>query len=210
MRTMIGILRIFTLPLVSAIVIALVLRENCFRLFSIPSESMEPALSSGDHVAVTPYRSLFRQHEPQRGDVVVFRRHGTFFVKRVIAAPGDLIEVRDNRVRVNGRALHEPYLAGRVDTPGATLTLVPAAEYFVMGDQRGDSVDSRDWGTLPREAIWGRARLIFWSDGGRRTITEPAVAESTQPSTGSARRIRWQRIGASLDAWKKPLDQISR
>lgn len=205
MGTMIGIIRIFTLPLIGAIVIALMLRENCFRLFSIPSESMAPALSGGDHVAVTPYRSLFWQDEPQRGDVIVFRRHGTYFVKRVIGAPGDLVEVRDNRVRVNGRALPEPYLAGRIDTPGATLTLVPAAEYFVMGDQRADSVDSRDWGTLPRDAIWGRARLIFWSDGGRSGMNEPAVAESSQPSTGRARLVRWQRIGASLDAWKKPL-----
>jgi signal peptidase I len=123
-------------PLLIAVVLAFAVR-GAVRIYSIPSRSMAPTLEAGDHIAVTPYRT----DTPARGDVIVFRSpaNGEVVVKRIVGFPGDLMDTR----------------AGRL--------VVPAGCYFVVGDNRGDSHDSRHWGPLPAHLVLGRARLILWS-----------------------------------------------
>jgi signal peptidase I len=172
--------------------------------FEIPSSSMENTLLIGDHVFVDrmmlaprtkwagpliPYRN------PKRGDIVVFMspaQPGLYLVKRLIAAPGDRLHLRDGVVYVNGEAQKEPYVKrvggylGYRDefpaippseadglTPEWHLTLdahvkqgelvVPENSYFMMGDNRNNSFDSRYWGFVPQENIIGRPMFIYWS-----------------------------------------------
>ena len=152
-------LRLIIEPIVLAVVLALVAR-GFVHLYSIPSSSMTPALAPGDHILVTSY---LNSGEPQRGDVVVFRRGDTVLVKRIIATQGELIASRLGRVSIGGRALPEPYVAEQGTTGAINPQIIPHDCYFVMGDNRTSSLDSRSWGVLPRSAIIGRARMVFWS-----------------------------------------------
>jgi signal peptidase I len=148
-------------PLAIAIALGMTVRA-AVHIYAIPSESMAPTLTTGDQIVVTRYfRSV-----PERGDVIVFQSPvtpGELMVKRVIAGPGELIDSRLGRVRISGYTLSEPYVL-RVATTGAVQTqLIPADSYFVMGDNREDSSDSRSWGVVPRSNVIGRARLVLWS-----------------------------------------------
>ena len=151
--------RLIIEPIVLAVALALVVR-GFVHLYTVPSTSMAPTLTPGDHIIVTPYAS---GAQPQRGDVIVFRRGDTTFVKRVIAAQGDLIEARLGRVIVGGHALAEPYVAQQAATGAIDAQIIPHDCYFVMGDNRATSLDSRSWGVLPRSAVVGRVRMVLWS-----------------------------------------------
>ena len=108
--------------------------------------------------------SLFAFHPPRRGEVVIFRFPRDLsrdFVKRVIGVPGDTIEIRRGRVFVNGEELVEPYIA-RLDQRTLEPLAVPPESYFVLGDNRVASSDSRDWGTVPATNIVGRAWVSYW------------------------------------------------
>lgn len=160
-------------PLLLGVVLAVAAR-GAVRFYSIPSGSMEPTLRAGDHILVTPYHSAL----PQRGDVVVFhapadRREQ--LVKRIVAVPGDLIETRDGRLAICGHTVAEPYVLRQGCTNAVPPQIVPADSYYVLGDNRTDSFDSRAWGILPRQLIVGRARLVLWSSAGR-TMAETASA----------------------------------
>ena len=155
-------LRLVIEPLIIAIVLALSVRA-ALRLYVIPSSSMAPALVPGDHIVVTPYRF---GSKPVRGDVIVFRSTqgvDELLIKRVIGTPGDLVETRGGRVIVRGHAMPEPYVAAQATTGFIAAQIVPADSYFVLGDNRTDSLDSRSWGMLPRDLVVGRARMILWS-----------------------------------------------
>ena len=148
-------------PLVVAVALAFVVRA-ALRIYTIPSASMVPTLEAGDHIVVTPY--LFR--EPRRGEVIVFRSlsdPNELVVKRVIGLPGDLIDAHLGKVRLGGHALAEPYLLQPASSGAFEAQIVAPDAYFVMGDNRAASLDSRQWGALPRVRIVGRARLILWS-----------------------------------------------
>jgi signal peptidase I len=176
------LLRSLTTPLLIGIAGAVVVRLFVLQFFAIPSASMAPTLLPGEQVAVTPYSAPWRS-EPARGDVVVFRsvdRPGEFLVKRVIALPGDHVEIRRGFVRLNGRALAEPYLASRSGNADVPPEIVPAGCVWVLGDNRGDSADSRRWGFLPREQIVGRARVTL--PGGRVAAPQAEAAERRQGS----------------------------
>jgi len=117
-----------------------------------------PFLDAGDH----PQRFLFRS--PKRGDVVVFRfprDPDRDFIKRVIAVPGDTVEVVDGAVFVNGKQLADDYITnpGKYDTP---KQVVPNGQYFVLGDNRGSSYDSHEWGFVPEDNIIGQAMVSYW------------------------------------------------
>ena len=158
--------RLVAEPILVAVVLAFLVRAS-MRIYLIPSSSMTPTLSAGDHIVVTPYHGGF----PERGDVVVFRSPvaGTeLSVKRVIAVPGDLIDTEEGRVRIGGRALEESYLATSGGSGPIPPQVVPAGFVFVMGDNRGDSFDSRHWGLLSKQLVAGRARFVLWSSGVRR------------------------------------------
>src|SRR3954466_5834644 len=155
-------LRLAIEPLAIAIVLAFGVRA-ALRLYVIPSSSMAPTLVPGDHIVVTPYRF---GKKPSRGDVIVFRSPRAadeLMIKRIIGTPGDLVETRAGRVIVCGHALPEPYVAAQAASGAISPQIIPADSYFVLGDNRADSLDSRSWGVLPREAVVGRARMVLWS-----------------------------------------------
>lgn len=166
---------------VLAIVGSWVLQTFLVSTFYIPSESMVPTLLKNDRILVNKLST-----EPGRGDVVVFKAVRTGpgeprdLVKRVVGLPGETIEAHDGQVFINGKALDEPYLpkGTRTDPFGPTLkdasgapllganaipvTKIPSNSYFMMGDNRGNSQDSRYWGVLPQSNIIGEAVLRFW------------------------------------------------
>ena len=162
--------------LVVALVLALGVRAYVAQMFFIPSGSMLPTLQIGDRIVVD--KLSYRLHGVGRGDIVVFRRPPleladyTDLVKRVIGLPGDTIASVDGRIVVDGRFLAEPWLP---DPPPETLPSplaaafslnhpyrVPAGEYYVMGDNRTDSEDSRYFGPIPRRLIVGKMAFKAW------------------------------------------------
>ena len=154
--------------------------------------------------------------EPKRGDVVVFklpRDNSTDFIKRVIGLPGETLEVRQKKVYINGKPLDEPYTHFLTAPAGSAFheetsfdvrdqygpVTIPPDHYFMMGDNRDNSQDSRYWGFLPRENIKGRALLIYWSYEAEREEYEEAGAGETVKGLFSVfthffTRTRWDRM----------------
>jgi signal peptidase I len=156
-----------------AIGFALLLKSFVVEQFQVDGHSMDTTLHNGDRVLVN--KLSYRLHDPNRGDVVVLERldgpNGERdLIKRVIALPGETIEVRDCQVLIDDRVLTEPYLDPAVVTPGncgkdQPALVVPDDEVFVMGDNRGGSMDSRDIGPIPESDLIGRAFVIIWPAG---------------------------------------------
>ena len=137
---------------------------------------MQPGLHDNEYVLVNKIAYLF--HAPERGDVIVFHfplDTSKDFIKRVIGLPGDTITVHSTSVRVDGVLLNEPYISERANPQGQRWT-VPLNSYFVMGDNRPASDDSRDWGYVPRDDIVGKAVIVYWPLGNWELInTYPTV-----------------------------------
>lgn len=137
--------------------------------YRVDGQSMEPTLHDQELILVDKASYLF--HPPQRGDVIIFHyplNPHVDYVKRIIAVPGDIISVAGETITVDGVTLNEPYI--NKDDPGNpfrpfTNRIVPPDDYFVMGDNRGNSSDSRQWGFVPREKIVGKAAIIYWPFG---------------------------------------------
>ena len=174
-----------------ALILALIIRTWAVQAFKIPSGSMKPTLLIGDHLLVSkssygiklPFSDtvLVPIGDPERGDIVVFRfpeDRSKDFIKRIIGLPGDKIEVRNKEVYINGKRIQDKWAhyTDRVildrnsgqprDFFGPVE--VPADHYFVMGDNRDESYDSRFWfgnkgGFVPRDDILGKAFIIYWS-----------------------------------------------
>lgn len=156
----------------AALLVALLVRTFLFQAFYIPSASMEPTLEVGDRVLVN--KLSYDLHDVHRGDLVVFQRPEDDvtpvgiddLIKRVIALPGESVEVADGAVRIDGVALDEPYLESIEGIPDFGPTRVPDDHVFVMGDNRRASRDSRSFGPVSREDIVGRAFLRIWPPSG--------------------------------------------
>lgn len=159
--------------IILAAIIVIPIRLFVFQPFIVSGESMYPTFHNGDYLIVDELS--YRFHEPRRGDVIVFRYPNDpkrFFIKRVIGLPGETLIFRDRAVYLKstehpeGELINEPYLK-QITIPGeAKEVIVDPDHYFVMGDNRGASSDSRAWGQLPRENITGNAglRLLPLSD----------------------------------------------
>ncbi len=175
---------------VVALLLAFVIRAFVVQAFKIPSGSMLETLQIGDHLLVTKFaydvrlpsniwldttdgKVLYKSGDPERGDIVVFKfpeDERKDFIKRVIGLPGDTIEIREKVVTINGEVIDEPYV---MHTKANMMPIrdnfgpftVPADQFFVMGDNREGSYDSRWWGTVKREKIVGKALVIYWSWG---------------------------------------------
>ena len=167
---------------VVAVAMAVAVQAYVLKPYRIPTPSMAATLRPGDRVLVD--RVSYRLHDPRRGDVIVFRyprNEAVTFVKRVVGLPGETLLLRGGRLLVDGRPLREPYVhrtAGVADTTwpetpldGTTVRrpwsllepyTVPADTYFVMGDNRTQSDDSRDWGVVPRADVIGAALIVYW------------------------------------------------
>lgn len=146
-----------------ALILALVIRTFLIQPFYIPSGSMEPTLGVGDKIIVNKLGSYFKR--PERGQVIVFKYPldpSQDFVKRVIGMPGETIEIKDSTVYINGSPLEEEYLPEDLVYGDFGPVTVPENAYFMLGDNRDNSQDSRVWGPLPEDLIIGRAIVIFW------------------------------------------------
>ena len=136
--------------------------------FNIDGMSMEPNLHNKELILVDKWTYLF--HPPERGDVIVFQappQPSQDYIKRVIAIPGDVITIRDTTVIVDGVTLNETYIdPHKQGNPYALKVInnmhVPSNMYFVLGDNRAGSSDSRDWGYVPHKDIIGRAAFVYW------------------------------------------------
>ncbi len=163
---------------VVAVAVALLIQAFLVKPYRIPSASMEDTLLIGDRVLVD--RISWRFSQPERGDIVVFHPpfDGPVLIKRIIGLPGDEIALSDGYVSINGKRLDEPYVR-RIDglqepsepfSNGLPWSLqepykVPADSYFVMGDNRTDSGDSREFGPVKREQFVGHAFAKYWPPG---------------------------------------------
>ena len=131
--------------------------------FLVQGASMEPNFSSGDYLLVDEATYYFR--EPVRGEVIVFKNPNDadeFYIKRIVGLPGEEVIVSDNEVFVNGELVDEPYLADGIKVDGRYVFQLDQDQYFVMGDNRPQSFDSRNWGPLGEDLIIGLVRLRFW------------------------------------------------
>jgi len=174
-----------------ALGLALGIQAFIVKPFRIPSESMVPTLEIGQRVLVD--RVSFRFSDPDRGDIIVFKppagqpsvcgverpsdepcpegtpeRSDTNFIKRVVGLPGDRLKVIEGSVYINGKRQNEPF--ARLDANCATCNLpreitIPKGEYYMMGDNRGESADSREWGPVPKKWIIGKAFMTYWPPG---------------------------------------------
>jgi signal peptidase I len=130
--------------------------------YMVDGTSMQPSLNNNQYVLVNKLAYLF--HAPERGDVIVFHwpvDTNKDLIKRVIGVPGDVIVMDRTTVRVNGVLLNEPYIMAPINPAGNKL-VVPPNDYFVMGDNRLVSDDSRDWGFVPKSYIIGKAVFVYW------------------------------------------------
>ena len=168
-----------------AIVLALFIRTFVVQAFKIPSGSMKQTLLIGDHILVNKFifgikipftqTTLIPIREPQRADIVVFKfpeDPAKDFIKRVVGVAGDVVEIKDKQVFINGKKENHPY---GLHTDPYTIPVgiqprdnfgpitVPPNSLFVMGDNRDHSYDSRFWGFVDLEAVKGKAFIIYWS-----------------------------------------------
>ena len=174
--------------LVIAVILALFVRTWVFQAFKIPTGSMEKNLLVGDHLIVNKMifspaltgleRAVLPHRAIRRGDVIVFKYPSEperDFIKRVIGLPGDRLELKRKKILINGQPLDEPYVQFLEPPPaeGASPTddlrawygpvTVPEHQYFMMGDNRDNSQDSRYWGFLPESYVKGKALFIYFS-----------------------------------------------
>lgn len=137
--------------------------------FNIDGHSMEPTLHDTELILVDKW--TYRFHQPARGDVIVFvapPNPSQDYIKRIVGLPGDVITIQDTRVFVNGKQLNEFYVKPQNQGdpyPPFANRVVPPGAYFVLGDNRNGSSDSRDWGCVPQKNIVGRAALVYWPLG---------------------------------------------
>jgi signal peptidase I len=143
------------------------IRSFVMESFSIPTSSMAPYLKPGDRVLVS--RLSYRLHDVHRGDVVVFSPPKSAtglqdekLIKRVIALPGEIVESKDGHIVINGKPLAEKYLSASVKSENVKPQKVPAGRFWVMGDNRTNSADSRFFGTIAKGSIIGRAFFHLW------------------------------------------------
>jgi len=171
--------------IIIAIILALFIRTFIIQAFKIPSGSMIPTLQIGDHILVNKFiygvkipffnKTIIPYKNPKTGDIIVFQypvEPDKDFIKRVIGVPGDLVQVKNKKVFVNNAPLDHDrgmytdmhLISGQINPRDnfGPIT-VPAGSYFVMGDNRDNSYDSRFWGFVNETQIRGKALIIYWS-----------------------------------------------
>ncbi len=145
-----------------ALILTLVIRHFIVESFVVRGSSMEPTLHDGQRLLVSKFS--FRFFEPERGDIIIFRSPidpRDDLIKRVIAVPGEKIEVARGQAYVQGQPLAEPYISSP-DNSMVLPLVVPEGKLFVMGDNRPNSEDSRFFGFIPQTSIKGKAVVVWW------------------------------------------------
>lgn len=193
-----------------AILLALFIRTFVIQAFKIPSGSMLPTLQIGDHLLVSKFiygikmpftgATLIPISDPQPNDIVVFefpKNPDLDYIKRVIAVAGDIVEIRDKKILINGKPFDDQHGVFKdplvhpasVDTrDNFGPVTVPAGKIFTMGDNRDNSFDGRFWGFVDLKAIRGKAWIIYWS----WDVQAPLF------SLERLRSIRWSRLGDTV------------
>ncbi len=217
-------LREYAESIVIAVILALFVRTWVVQAFKIPTGSMENNLLIGDHLLVNKFvfgptassidRALLPVRDIRRGDVMVFKypdEPDRDFIKRVIGLPGETVELKAKKVYIDGHPLDEPYvhfLEPASDSQEVTSfdvrerygpVRVPEGHYFVMGDNRDNSQDSRYWGYLPRDYVKGRALMIYWSyESGREDYLDEGAGATIKRMfsvvTHFFTKTRWERL----------------
>ena len=214
--------------IVIAVILALFVRTFVLQAFKIPTGSMENNLLIGDHLLVNKFvdaptassleRALLPIGRIRRGDVLVFKypvEPDRDFIKRVIGLPGETLQLKEKKIYINGTPLDEPYVHF-LEEPHRNAELsevtssdvrenygpvtVPPDQYFMMGDNRDNSADSRYWGFMPRDYVKGKALLIYWSYESEREDYEDESASATVKGLASVfmhffTKTRWDRLG---------------
>lgn len=182
-----------------ALILALVIRTFVVQAFKIPSESMVKTLLVGDHLLASKFSYgikipfthsyIYKGEDPAKGDIIIFEYPNdpsVDYIKRIVGTPGDTIEVRNKQLFRNGEAVKESFI--RFTEPDRIQPVrdnfgpvtVPADKYFVMGDNRDNSMDSRFWGFVDRSAIRAKAWRIYWSWGGLGDIRWDRIGKAVQ------------------------------
>jgi signal peptidase I len=213
--------------IVIAVILALFIRTFVVQAFKIPTGSMEENLLIGDHLLVNKFvfgptatgveRTLLPVDTIKRGEVIVFKypeEPDRDFIKRVIGLPGETVELKEKKVYINGKPLDEPYVhflqppSGESEFHEVTSfdvrerygpVTVPPTQYFVMGDNRDNSQDSRYWGFLPRDYVKGKALFIYWSyEAGREDYADESTGATIKGLVSVFAhfftRTRWDRM----------------
>ena len=217
-------IREYAESIVIAVILALFVRTWVVQAFKIPTGSMENNLLIGDHLLVNKFvfgptassidRALLPIRDVRRGDVIVFKypdEPERDFIKRVIGLPGETVELRAKKVYIDGQPLDEPYVHFLLPASEAQEITsfdvrerygpvkVPDRQYFVMGDNRDNSQDSRYWGFLPAHYVKGRALMIYWSyESGREDYLDEGVGATAKRLlsvvTHFFTKTRWERL----------------
>jgi signal peptidase I len=217
--------------IVIAVILALFIRTFVVQAFKIPTGSMENNLLIGDHLLVNKFvygprlssieKGLLPESDVARGEVVVFKypeEPDRDFIKRVIGLPGETLEVRDKRVYINGQKIDEPYVHYLQPPPEPSdvheitsfdvrdhygPVTIPEGHYFVMGDNRDNSQDSRYWGFLPASYVKGKALIVYWSyESSREDFQDDSLVARVKGLASVAvhffTRTRWTRLGHQI------------
>jgi signal peptidase I len=217
-------LREYTESIVIAVILALFVRTWVVQAFKIPTGSMENNLLIGDHLLVNKFvfgpaasrleRALLPVRSIRRGEIIVFKypdEPDRDFIKRVIGLPGETVELKAKKVYIDGHPLDEPYVHFLEPASEAQEVTsfdvrerygpvrVPEGHYFVMGDNRDNSQDSRYWGFLTRDYIKGRALMIYWSyESGREDYLDEGAGATVKRMfsvvTHFFTKTRWERL----------------
>ena len=146
-----------------AVILALLIKTFVFQFYYIPSGSMEPTLQIDDKILVTKYS--YKLKTPERGEIIVFEYpydKKLSYIKRLIGLPGEQIEIKDSELYINDILVQEKYLPEGLTFEDYGPVEVPEDQYFMLGDNRNHSSDSRVWGFVDKELIVGKARLTYW------------------------------------------------
>ena len=150
--------------LVLSVLLALIFIVFIYQPVQVEGTSMQPSLENHERIFVNKF--VYRFEPVHRGDIVVFRYPldpSKIFIKRIIGLPGDMVSLRQGRVYVNGKELAEPYLPpSYFSADSDPRIIVPPGQYYVLGDHREFSNDSRAWGTVEQKYIYGKAVVVYW------------------------------------------------
>ena len=159
-------LRVWLRDIAISVVASFLIVTFLYQPVRVEGTSMQPELRDQDRLFIDKF--FFRFEKIDRGDIVVFhypRDPEKSYIKRVIGLPGDTVSIDHGRVWIDGRPIDEPYVPRRYrDTRSMADLVVPPDQYFVMGDHRSISSDSRDFGPVERDLIYGKATLIYWPE----------------------------------------------
>jgi signal peptidase I len=165
-RTLLGSVAHWVRDLMISVILAVFVILFIYQPVKVEGTSMMPTLDDQERIFINKFVYRFHFGKIDRGDTVVFWFPGDptkSYIKRVIGMPGDRVEVDDGKVIVNGQALVESYVPPEFrDQSSMQARMVPEDEYFVLGDHRSSSNDSRAWGMVPRRYIYGKAVFIYW------------------------------------------------